>query len=336
MRNYRQAAVLLASALLLSACSPDLREVEAPSGTVKPQPTQSAAPVLDEARIQRVVDEVQEVILRADAEQDPKVLQERLTAGALALRTGQIEKAVKTGTEIPPLDIQINVASATVSDSWPRVLLVGSAAASDDPAEVFIFSQADAQSDYMLENWVRALGGNSVRGVAVEDGSKVLKPDAHGFRYSPEEALDLYIKYINDPKSTDVFDDNTFAPYVRDEQKQLKESVKDLGTVTSSAALADYPVTGVELATGEALVATSFTYSDVYARTVAGSTMTLGGTAAAYLTDPNVIGTVTVNYVVNVFFTIPPSDSKDPIRIVGSERAIANVTRDDNAKPAGE
>ncbi len=340
-----------ATASLLVGCSPDIREIEAPasggeaqSGAAQSGEAQSSQqsgldePVLDDARIQRIVGEVQAVIDRATEEDDPDILEERLTAGALAMRKGQFLRAKKTGTDLPPLQIEVNVASATASNNWPRVLLVGSSSSAEDPAEVFVFAQEDAKSDYMLQNWVRALGGNSIRGVAVEAGSKVLPPDAPGFRYTPEQALEAYVNHLNAPSDEkwQVFDDKTIAPQYREELDKLNEALAEVGEVKATAAVGDYPVTAVELATGEALVATSFTYKTVYARTVARSTLTMGGTPAAYLDDPNVLGTATVNYLLNVFFTVPPEGSDEPLRIVGGERTITSVTKDDEALPEGE
>lgn len=338
------AALAFASAVALAACSPAVREVGGQSDPVSgdsqsgAQSGESREPKLDESRIRRIVRDVQEVLDRAQTEKDREILTERLTGGALSLRQAQFVQAEKTGTELDPLEIEINVASATAADSWPRVLLVGSSAAPDDPAEVFLFTQETAQSDYMLENWVRAVGGNSVRGVAVEAGTEALPPDATGFRLTPAEALQTYVNFLNDPGNAEhqVFDDKTFAPRYASDLTALNDAVAKAGSVSANAAVAEYPLTAVSLVTGEALVSASFTYTHTYKRTVARSTMSVGGTPAAYLTDANVVGTVTVTYLVNTFFTLPPKDSTDPIRIVGSERVLVGATKDDAAIPEGE
>lgn len=346
-RKTKLAAAIAAtlSLLALAACTPDIREVPAVQSGAQSGPQSGEAveeatePVLDEDRIRRIVREVQEVLDRAEEEADPEILAERLTAGALHMRQGQFVRAARTGTDIPPLQIEVNVASATASNTWPRVLLVGSSAGEDDPAEVFIFTQEDAKAPYMLENWVRVLGGHSVRGVAVEDGSTPLGPDDQGFEVTPAEALETYVAFLNDPAAEEnqIFEDNLVAPHRSEEIAALNSAaLAEAGGVSSSATVGDYPITGVELATGEALVAASFTYTDVFARTVAGATMSMGGTPAAYLDDPNVVGTVSVHYLVNVFYTIPAKGTNEPVRIVGAERVITSVSRDDGAVPEGE
>lgn len=350
-RRITSAAAALAAttlAVTLAACSPQVKQVDDQSSGADQSGQQSGqamsgattgTPTLDQNRIDRIASDVQEVLDRAQSQNDPEVLKERLVGGALAMRTGQFTRAAKTGTDLDPLAIDVNVASATASESWPRVLLVGSAAAQDKPAVVFLFTQDSAQSDYMLQNWVRAVGGNSVQGVAVEDGTKALAPDAKGFRMTPQQALETYINFLNSPDNAEyqVFDDNTFAPRYREDLTKLNDAVAAAGNVTATAAVsADYPVTAVALATGEALVASSFTYTHTYQRTVAGSTMSVGGTPAAYMDNPSVVGKVTVQYLVNIFFTIPSAGSTDPVRIVGSERVITSVASDDSAKPEGE
>lgn len=346
MRRKKATATLtliVASLLTLSACSPDVREVDDADGPASGAQSEESMsgevePTLDEERIRRIVSDVQQVLNEAQETNNPEVLKQRLASAALAMRTGQFVRAAKTGTDLEPLEIEVNVASATVSRSWPRVLLVGSASAADDPAEVFIFTQSGPQEKYFLENWVRAVGGNSVRGVAVEEGTKALAPDAAGFRYTPAQVRTLFVNSLNDPGNAEyqVFDDNTFTPRYEEDRKALSEAVAAAGSVTTKATDSDYPVTTVTLATGEALVATSFEYTQVYQRTVPDSTMSVGGTAAAFLENPEVTAAVTVKYLVNIVFTVPPEDSADPVRVIGSERVITDVSRDDSAVPEGE
>lgn len=340
------ALIVGVAALSLSGCAPDPREVTAQSYEVLATDGQSnamsgeiaAAPVLDEAQIRKIVAGVQDVLDSAQESGDPAVLSERLTGSALAMRTAEMVRAQKTGKELAPLEIEINVASATVAQSFPRTLLVGSSASADDPAEVFLFTQADAKSDYMLENWVRVVGGNSIHGVAIDEGSQTLTADDEGGIMSPDEAVQMYASFLKDPDNADlqVFVDDTFSPKQREEITQLRTAVEQVGTIGFDAWPSDYPVTGVTLASGQGLFAASLKTSTTYQRTVADSKMAVGGTAASYLDNADVIGTVTVNYLVNFFFLLPPQDSQESIRIVGVERAIESVSRDDAAKPEGE
>lgn len=341
----RRGAIGLAAvvSMALAGCGVAVKEVpqsaEESAAQSSDQAQSSNEPALDEDRILRIVSEVQDVIDRADDALDPSILKERLTAGALALRSGQIDRTKKTGDALPPLKIEVNVASATVAQSWPRVLLVGSSAATDDPAEVYMFTQSGPEEQYMLENWVRAVGGNSIRGVAVEEGSKALAPDAEGFRFTPADTIKAYIDSLNKPddKSLQVFEDKTLTVRFRDDLSKLNEAVAKAGKVEANAKASDYPVVSVQLANGDALVAGSFEYVTTYKRTVPGSNMTIGGTLGELLDDAKVIGTVSARYVVDVFFIVPSSQQADePVRVVGAERSLIQLSRNDNAVPDGE
>lgn len=348
-RRHTYAASTIALVLaagVLSACGPEPRQVEAQSYESLAVTPQSAAmsgavaegPVLDEAQIRKIVAGVQDVLDEATAQNDPEILKERLSGAALQMRTAEFVRAQKTGTEVPALEIEVNVASATVAQEFPRTLLVGSSAAPDDPALVFLFSQQDAKSDYMLENWVRVVGGESIRGVEIEAGSQTLGPDSPGFTMTPAEAAEAYAVFLQEysGSSSETFVDEVFAPAQWEELNKLKEAVTEVGSIGAWASIGANPPTGVTLADGYGLVAANLGTMILYDRTVADSKMSVGGTAARYLDNPEVIGTVTARYVVNAFLLLPPEGSDEPVRVVGAERTIVSVERDDEAKPEGE
>lgn len=300
----------------------------AQSGTV---PSDDDQVVLTAEQVDRIVAGLQEVLAASDESQSAEGLPERLVDPALAMREGQLIRAAKTGTELAPLIINNSVYSATAGTNFPRVLVVASEAEGSTPAEVFFLTQKDAKSDYMLENWTRLTGGTPVKGLAVRDGSTVLGPNASGLRLSPADTLTAYVNYLNSPDNAEyqVFTDNVFEPRFRQEIAALTEAIQVAGTVTAEVAVADYPVVGVALETGNALVSTAFTYTDTYAKTVEGATLELAGTPADYLDDPTVVNTVTVTYLVTMFFLIPPEGSQENIAVVGADRVIKSVERND-------
>lgn len=334
--------IVAASAFVLSACSPPVKEVpDTQSGQSGAQSgSQSGAQsgdddlgpvVLTEQQVELIVADIQAVLTKAQDDKDAAVLKERLVNPALAMRSAQMTRSVKTETDLAALELNMNVFSATAGTSFPRVLVIGSEASGDNPAEIFFLTQRDARSDYMLENWTRLIGGTPVKGLSVRDGSKVLGPDAEGFRSTPKETLEAYVKFLNDPDNEEnqVFEDNVFAPRYRQELTALNEAIEVAGEVTASAKVGDYALSAVALQTGSALVSAAFTYSHTYTKTVEGSTLELAGTPAAYLEDPNVEHSATANYLVTIFFLVPPEGSEDKINVVGAERVITSVEKED-------
>lgn len=336
MKILKAAAAVAVGSLALAGCSHPVKEVpdsmSDQSGSQSAQSGDEGGSIaLTSDQVHRIVEDIQTVLDEAQEENDPALLEERLANPAVNLRKGQFARADKTDTELPNLLITPSVFSATVGDSWPRVLVVASEAEKDVPGEVFFITQADPKADYMLENWVRLVGGESVRGVSVRDGSRVLTNDAPGLELSPEETLETYVNFLNSPDNEEykVFSDKVFEPHYRGEVTELNEAVEVAGKVTASAATADYPVIAVALDNGDALVSAAFNYTTKFERTVPGAGFELAGTPAAYVEEKSVIGSVDVKYMVSVFFLVPPEGSDKDIRIVGAERVITGVDRDD-------
>ncbi len=339
------AAGTLTLALGLAACS-SIPVLEVDSGQSGLEPGMSAgsqseaqsgpqsqdeALALTDAQVERIVADVQEVLDESDTSGSEAPLAKRVVDPALSLRTGQLTRASYTGTELAPLIIGNAVHSATAGTSFPRVLVVASEPTVDDPAEVFFLTQKDAKSDYMLESWVRLLGGTPVKGLGVKDGSTVITADATGLKLTPAEVVNTYVNYLNSPDNAEYqyFTDNVFEPRYREELNALSEASAVAGTVTNEAWTWDVPTIGVMLNTGQALISTSFKYTQTYTKTVEGATLSLTGTPAAYLDDPNVESSVAVEYQVNVFFLVPPEGSDEQIAVVGAERVIQSVTKAD-------
>ncbi len=339
MSTRRMAALgtALSLSLALGACSSgDVIAQSSPQSAAQSGSSQSGAdPNLDEQRISSVLAAVQATLDKADASGDPADLESRLIDPALQMRGDQYRLAKATGSAVTPLDLGSQTATVTNSASWPRAVFnFGQATDTGLPA-VFVLTQADARSDYMLQSWVRLLGGVSLTTRSIDEGSPYIDADSTGFVMTPGEAISSYVDMLNaGDHGNDGFTSDEFATTYLDEVKQLDDSVKAAGSVKAKAKTGDFPVTGILLQDGSALVAGSFTYTHTYARTVARSTLKLGGSVAALNEgDDSVIGTVTVQYLVNVLIKVPVTGKS---QLVGAERAIESTTRDDNAKPEGE
>lgn len=330
---------LLVSVFALAGCDLPVLEVEgdfsqsgaqsgAQSGTQSGDESDELS--LTDEQVDRIVEQVQAVIDESDSSKSADGLEERLVDPALSMRTGQLVRASKTDTDLAPLIVGHAVHSVTVGSSFPRVLVVASDATTDAPSEVFFLTQKDAKSDYMLENWVRLVGGTPVRGLAVQTGSKVLRDDTTDLELSPKEVLSTYVNHLNSPDNDEykVFEDNVFAPRYQEELKALSDAVEVAGSVTAEASEGDAPITTVRLETEQGLMAASFQYTHVYKKTVEGSTLELAGTPAAYLEDPVIESSATVKYQVNIFFLVPEAGSDEPVAVVGAERIIKSVTKE--------
>ena len=317
------AALLMASALGVSACS---SEIVAQSGSG----AQSTAN-LDLERISSVLSDVGVAMSSADASD----LDGKVTNGALETRTAQYALATATGQAPSALDFTPTSLAITNSDSWPRAIFNISDGSSTALPVLQVYVQDSARSDYKLTNYARLLGGTQLTLPPVGTGSAYVTGDSEGFTVSPDAALTQYITMLNSgTQDTSQFVADEFTKQTLQQVTDLNSSVSAAGSVTMAATATDYPISGLVLQDGSALVAANLKYTLTYQRTVAGSTMNLGGTTASLSKDGTTVeGTATVDYIATVIMRIPSQKAGGNVQIVGGDRSIVKVALDSSSSP---
>ena len=309
------AALLMTSALGMSACS---NEIVAQSG----EEAQSAAN-LDLERISSVLDATGKAMTTADASLDASDLSGRVSQGALAYRTAQYAYAKASGQTPQALDFTPASLAITNSDSWPRA--------------IFNISQSSSTALPVVQVYVQdsALGGTQLTLPPVGTGSAYVTGTSEGFTVSPEAALAQYITMLNSgTQDTTQFAADDFTKTYLSNVTDLNSSVSAAGSVTAAATATDYPISGLVLQDGSALVAANFKFTLTYQRTVAGATMNLGGKTATMSADGTTVeGTATADYLATILMRIPSKTAGGIPQIVGGEYAIVSVTLDPSSSP---
>ena len=321
------AALLMASALGVSACS---SEIVAQSGSG----AQSTAN-LDLERISSVLSDVGGAMSSADDSLNASDLDGKVTNGALETRTAQYALATATGQAPSALDFTPTSLAITNSDSWPRAIFNISDGSSTALPVLQVYVQDSARSDYKLTSYARLLGGTQLTLPPVGTGSAYVTGDSEGFTVSPDAALTQYITMLNSgTQDTSQFVADEFTKQTLQQVTDLNSSVSAAGSVTMAATATDYPISGLVLQDGSALVAANLKYTLTYQRTVAGSTMNLGGTTASLSKDGTTVeGTATVDYIATVIMRIPSQKAGGNVQIVGGDRSIVKVALDPSSSP---
>ena len=159
--------------------------------------------------------------------------------------------------------------------------------------------------------------------------------DSQGFTVTPDTALAQYITMLNSgTQDTTQFVSDDFTKQTLQQVTDLNSSVSAAGSVTAAATATDYPISGLVLQDGSALVAANFKVTLTYQRTVAGATMNLAGQTATMSPDATTVeGTATAEYVATILIRIPSKNAGGPMQIVGGERTIVSVTHDPSSSP---
>ncbi len=322
------AALLMTSALGMSACS---SELVAQSGSSSAQ----SAANLDHERISSVLETVGGVMATADASLNAADLGDQVTKGALEMRTAQYALVNANGQALPPLDFEPTSLAITNSDSWPRAIFNISSTSSTALPVLEVYVQDSARSDYKLTNYARLLGGTQLTLPSVGTGSAYVTGDSQGFTVTPDTALAQYITMLNSgTQDTTQFVADDFTKQTLQQVSDLNSSVSSAGSVTMAASATSYPVSGLVLQDGSALVAANVKYTVTYQRTVAGSTMNLAGnTAALSPSGTKVEGTATADCIATIIMRIPSQKAGGNVQIVGGERAITKVALDPSSSP---
>ncbi|MCD4556699.1 hypothetical protein [Schaalia sp. lx-100] len=329
MRRSLVATFACVCALMLSSCAG--QDIVA-----QPVQTPQSGPVIETGKVENILKEIQSVVDHADATGELGPLNGRLLDPALRMRHAQYSLAQSMNSTVTPLKMAAGDIALTDTATWPRAVvnIVNNGEASLPTA--YVLMQDEARSPYRLHSWARILGGTTFTIASVKKGSPTLAEDSPGFVSTPKEAIEAYVNMLNEGNAGNtVFATDEFASNYLQDARTLNEAVQAAGSVSAKATLTDAPITGVVLEDGSALVAASFTYTLTYARTIARSTMRLGGTTAAIAPreDVNVKGSATSHYIATLLLRVPTKQTGGSISVVGAERVIESVDFDDSTDP---
>lgn len=191
MRHLNRALALAAAGLVaLSACAPELPEVQ-----VDPAPTASA-PVLSAEQNQTIMEAIGATLAEASATLDPALLGARLTGPALVLRSAELQVAAATGDSSGILEMPVQLQSQylTTTTTWPRVTFAVSDRPQDlTPERLFVTEQATARDNYKLWGWVRLFPGVTIPEFpGVELGTETVAADDASLVLTPADAIAHY------------------------------------------------------------------------------------------------------------------------------------------------
>ncbi|MPV38142.1 hypothetical protein [Georgenia subflava] len=336
-RTSAAAGVALALALL-AGCSTEVPQPD-------PDPVaETPPPALDEARFDRVLQEVAEAISAGDEARDPEVLSTRVTGPALDLRSGEYRLAEATDGEAVPEPIttapQVQAVSATAD--FPRIAMAITEMPEGANLPLLVtLVQPEPREQYKLWGWVQLFPGVQTPALThPEAGSAVVAPDADTLVATPTEVVERFVATINDTGSefAPQFAADPYRDSLLSTTAELDEAVQAAGDATLSAEVGDDGPVSIATADGGAIVMGELRSELTFQKTVAGSELRAGGAIGALLgDDTEVRGSVTGISDVLVAFYVPPADAEDTtIQALGATTVLVEVTRDDSSAPAEE
>lgn len=329
--RQRLAAMLLGTTLLglAGGCAATPQLVAGPEAT-------AAAPALDEARFQAVLDKVAATVEAADAKRDANLLVARVNGPALIQRRGDYTLvAGLEGSNLQGLPIK-NAQALIISNSlaWPRYAMEVSQPTEAKSVYVFALAQAKAQADYALWGYTKLFPKVTIpQTLKPTVGSPQVDAKGEGLKYPPGKIAVTYANLLKNPGDTaisDQFDyslDANLAAFNkrREEYNQAFRSVTG-STITFDIQPGPDGYVGLGTVDGGALVMTTLTYS---LEVKSSRAINLPASAKGFVGEvKKAKSTMKEEHRVSILVYDPPADADKKLQVLGASDAIVGITVD--------
>lgn len=337
-RFVAAAASIVAAMMVLVGCASPIPEPQ-------PQPEAPASmPVLDKPRIERIMADLGETIDSADEKLDADLLKPRVAEPALAIREAEyaLAKATEGGEESytpRPLIAQPQVRIVSVSDSWPRTMMVITEIPEGENVPLLLtLQQKDPRSQYKLHHWVRLLPGTEMPPTAVvAAGSEQVPADASGYLMSPTQALERYADILTNGSDSDyagafALKDDEFAEAVANEAENL-DTISEAGTFEHQTSVADSAPLTLATEDGGYIVVGELKADQTFTKTISGSSITVSNPHVVAL-DPEdgelvyLEDSLTATFHTMVAMYVPKDSEDGQVTVLGAERVLTGVSRE--------
>ncbi|WP_172119631.1 hypothetical protein [Actinomyces faecalis] len=330
-RHFLLGAVTTAAAATLAACSQEVPATPSVTSSATPRP------VLDADRLTVVLERIGKGLSAADSARNGEALAGYLTGPAARVRTAEyaVAQAAEDESLIHTFSATSQAGAVGLTTGFPRAALTITEPVSDsEPPYLLVLSQETARDSFELWAWARLFAGVEVPATSTASvGSEQAEADSEGLVATPEEVLAAYIELLNNPEGDNSlgFADDSLRQRVASERGV---DLSGMGTVSVTATAGSDGFKGLRTTEGGALVATTLSFTTTYTKTVAGSTLNVGGNVGKLLGgDTEVRGTVTASYDVMIAFSVPSAEAGGEVVALGADLVLASAARDDAAAP---
>ncbi|WP_103063133.1 hypothetical protein [Actinomyces qiguomingii] len=337
MITSRRALITSASATALAAalaaCSQDVPTNTAATGTATPQP------VLDSERLTMILERIQAGLDAADKDKNADALAGYLTGPAARVRGEEyaVAKATADDTFVHVFNTTSQAGTVALAADFPRTVLTITDFADDEQGYLLALTQDSARENYQLWGWTQFFAGVEIPSTyAPAIGTEQLAADdSSDLKASPQDVLAAYVDALNNPEGDNgkAFADDVLRQRIAAERAV---DLSEAGEVSVTAEAGSDGFKSLRTADGGVITMTTLSFSTVYKKTVAGSTLSLADSTVGSLMGDNqeVVGTVTAKYDVIVAFLIPAADADATATALGMDLVLASVSRDDSQAPA--
>ena len=320
-----QFAVLMVAILGLTGC---VAEYENPTVSPNPLPAvDTLTPVMDRQQLERILDDVDRVLVQADENLDRESIEARLDGPALQVRRFAYNLARRSaeGENLPTVirtsPIQLFLPSAT--DTWPRSVMV---VTGDEELQMLVLRQESARESYKLYHYIDLLPGAEFPEVAAESvGANTIKVDNRFLFASPLLLPDLVGELLNQgpsaPASALLDPDNDYIRDVSAVQVGLTETLSN-ANLNFAHTMGDFSLVLLATANGGALAAMFMIDTYTIIPNEPGDAVAISGNEALILGSSGSATGIETRYGSMLLFHIPAAGAESRIKLLGATQQL--------------
>ncbi|MCZ9880819.1 hypothetical protein [Arthrobacter sp. B2a2-09] len=320
-----------------TAAGAQAAESPSPSGSATASPAETAGaqavPVLVDAQLKRILDQVAGAVAAGDAARDASKLTPRVDGTELQVRTQNYKIRSQVATHEARMPVRSSKLLGSVISTqrtWPRTVIAVTQGDGNVVPQVLTLVQASPRENYKLKSTSPLQPGTSFPAIPLGGTAQIAAGDKSGLQYSGTEALAALGDRLTKADSAfkDKLVEGTNSPYIADvldyQASTVKSGTNGDFTFTHTPSPADTAV--FRTSDGGAVVVGKLDFDFTSKPKADGDTLTVDKAAAVLAGgDSTKVGLVQT-FSESVAIYIPPAGSTAPMKLVAAVRGLVGAS----------
>ncbi|WP_104172356.1 hypothetical protein [Arthrobacter sp. Y81] len=316
--------------------------VAAQATTPAPSPSASAAagadtvpdsPVLLDAQFRRILEQVSSTVDAGDAAKDAAKLKSRVDRTELEVRTQNYKIRSQVGAYEARMPVRATKLLTTVVTSkraWPRSVMAVTQGEGNVVPQLLTLVQKSPRENYKLVETTPLQPGTTFPAIGRDGTETLAADDKSGLLYSGEEALAGLGDRLTKADSTfkDKLVEGQSSPYIADTlayQADVAKTGVD-GNFSFTHKVAPEETVVFRTADGGALVLGRLNFAFDGTPKAEGDKLAIGDDAAVLAGGKETSSGMVLNFAESMAVYIPPTGSKDPMKLVAATRGLVGAS----------
>lgn len=326
------------TAAVVVGTSPAIAATPSPTEPASAAATETAAepatPVLLEAQLRRILEQVASAVDAGDAAKDAAKLEPRVAATELEVRSQNYKISAAVGSyaaRTPVRSTKLLTSVVAEQPEWPRSVMAVTQGEGNAVPQLLTLVQASPRENYKLTKTTLLQPGVTLPSLDRDGAAQSLAPaDKEGLLYSGEEALAGLADRLTNAESSfkDKLVDGAASPYIADTLSYQDEVVTSgtNGTFAFTHKVDPESTTVFRTGDGGALVLGRLTFAFDGTPKAEGDKLTIGEDAAVLAGGTETTTGMVLNFAESVAVYVPPAGSSDPMQLVAANRGLVGAS----------